>query len=182
MSANSARSADPVDELLRAGRGRRQRFEGLLQQLTILAAFMPMLADTGGNTGSQSATLVVRALALAEIKPKDILKVLFKEVRVAVLLGLSLSVIAFGRVLFFGARGTIPDGLTLGQIGFAVSLALALQVVSATLLGAFLPMMASRFKVDPALVASPALTTCVDISGVFIFFTVTGIMLGPAVL
>lgn len=159
-----------------------QENETLIALIPMLAIFIPMLADTGGNTGSQSATLVVRALALAEIKPKDILRVLFKEIRVAVLLGLSLSVVAFGRVLFFGTRGTIPEGLTLGQIGLAVSLALALQVVSATLLGAFLPMMASRCKVDPALVASPALTTCVDISGVFIFFTVTGLMLGPAVL
>jgi len=159
-----------------------QENETLIALIPMLAIFIPMLADTGGNTGSQSATLVVRALALAEIKPKDIFRVLYKEVRVAVMLGLSLSVVAFGRVLFFGSRGTIPEGLTLGQIGFAVSLALALQVVSATLLGAFLPMMASRCKVDPALVASPALTTCVDISGVFIFFTVTGLMLGPAVL
>ncbi len=159
-----------------------QENETLIALIPMLAIFIPMLADTGGNTGSQSATLVVRALALAEIKPKDIFRVLYKEVRVAVMLGLSLSLVAFGRVLFFGSRGTIPEGLTLGQIGFAVSLALALQVVSATLLGAFLPMMASRCKVDPALVASPALTTCVDISGVFIFFTVTGLMLGPAVL
>lgn len=159
-----------------------QSNEALIGLIPMLAIFIPMLADTGGNTGSQSATLVVRALALAEIKPKDLFRVLFKEARIAVLLGLSLSLVAFGRVLFFGSRGTIPEGLTLGQIGFAVSLALALQVVSATLIGAFLPMLASRCKVDPALVASPALTTCVDISGVFIFFSVTGVLLAPSVM
>lgn len=222
-----------------------QENESLIQFLPLLAIFIPMLADTGGNTGSQSATLVVRALALQEIKPKDIFRVLFKEARVAVLLGVALSLVAFGRVMFFGSRsapapvlaeqvptedlfaqvggewvplylstGNFPEqtGLAPGDelrlfrrgaetedyeaigslrvpspkkqlsllyIGFAVSLALALQVVSSTLLGAFLPLMASKFKVDPALVASPALTTCVDISGVFIFFSINGWLLGP---
>lgn len=222
-----------------------QENESLITFLPLLAIFIPMLADTGGNTGSQSATLVVRALALQEIKSKDIFRVLMKEARVAVLLGVSLSLVAFGRVMFFGSRSApapvlaervdtpdlftrigdvwvplqvstlnfpevaegsagerleifrrdadtevfeslsyipIPEPkrqLQLVFIGFSVSLALALQVVSSTLLGAFLPLMASRFKVDPALVASPALTTCVDISGVFIFFTINGWLLGP---
>lgn len=225
-----------------------QENESLIQFLPLLAIFIPMLADTGGNTGSQSATLVVRALALQEIKTKDFLRVLGREVRVAVLLALALSLVAFGRVMFFGTRAgdrdALPEALnasdlwvehqgewtplsvstdglprerlargegvevfqrqttdsgehefvrissvlppseppptlTVFYIGLTVSLALALQVVSSTLLGAFLPLSASWFKVDPALVASPALTTCVDISGVFIFFTVTGLMLGP---
>ena len=225
-----------------------QENESMIQFLPLLAIFIPMLADTGGNTGSQSATLVVRALALQEIKPKDIFRVLAREVRVAMLLATALSLVAFGRVMFFGARGGDRDGLpasvaaenlylssgdawvpvsfstdnfekvepgaaaegyrvfrkmvgadgtetyepisqvampepgpqlTLLYIGVTVSIALALQVVISTMLGAFLPLTASLFKVDPALVASPALTTCVDISGVFIFFTVTGLMLGP---
>lgn len=138
-----------------------------------------MLADTGGNTGSQAAILVVRALALQEIKSKDIFRVLFKEFRVALMLAATLSLVAFARVWFFGRSSDFPAAMTLGRIGLAVSIALAAQVVSATLLGALLPMIAAAFKKDPALVASPALTTCVDISGVFIFFTVTGLLLGP---
>ncbi len=155
-----------------------QRHEELLQTFAILAIFIPMLADTGGNTGSQSATLVVRALALQEIGPRDFLRVMFKEARVALMLGVVLAFVAFGRVLFFGAGATLPPGTTVWRVGIAVSVALGLQVVTSTVFGALLPLIASRLKVDPALVASPALTTVVDISGVFIFFTTTQMMLG----
>lgn len=154
-----------------------QRHEELLQTFAILAIFIPMLADTGGNTGSQSATLVVRALALQEISPGDIFRVILKEARVALMLGLVLSLVAFGRVLFFGSGGEFAGGITVWRIGLAVSIALGLQVVTSTMVGAMLPLIAARFKVDPALVASPALTTAVDISGVFIFFTTTRLLL-----
>ncbi len=154
-------------------------FEDVLEKFLILAIFIPMLADTGGNTGSQSATLVVRALAINEITARDILRVLWKEVRVAIPIGLVLSVVAFGRVLFFaGASEGIPEGFTVFNIGFAVSVALGLQVVSATLIGAILPLAAARAKLDPAVVASPALTTAVDITGLLIYFTTVKIMLG----
>lgn len=150
-----------------------QRHEDMLQTFAILAIFIPMLADTGGNTGSQAATLVVRALALQEINPRDVVRVILKEARVALMLGLVLSLVAFGRVLFFGAQASLPAGTTIWQVGTAVSIALGLQVVTSTLFGALLPLGAARLKVDPALVASPALTTVVDISGIFIFFSIT---------
>jgi magnesium transporter len=155
-----------------------QSFEGLLLQFTILAAFMPMLADTGGNTGSQSATLVVRALALDEIRPRDILRILLMELKVSVLLSIVLALVAFGRVLVFGAGSAIPHGYSLGRIGVAVSIALGLQVISATLIGAVLPLAAARLKFDPAVVASPALTTIVDITGLLIFFGAAKLLLG----
>ena len=154
-----------------------QRFEGLLLQFAILVTFMPMLADTGGNTGSQSATLVVRALALKEITHKDILRILLKEAQIGVLLGILLGAIAFGRVLFFGAGSSGPAGFSVGMIGIAVSIALALQVITATVIGALLPLFAARFKLDPAVIASPALTTVVDITGLLIFFTTAKIIL-----
>jgi len=90
-----------------------QNFEGLLLQFAILSAFMPMLADTGGNTGSQSATLVVRALGLDEVGPKDILRVILKELHVSVLLAVVLAFVAFGRVLVFGGASTMPEGYSL---------------------------------------------------------------------
>jgi len=153
-----------------------QSFEGLLMQFTILAAFMPMLADTGGNTGSQSATLVVRALALKEISPGDLVRVLFKELKVSLMLGLLLAVLAFGRVMVFdGARGA---GSSPVLLGVAIAVALGLQVVTATLIGGLLPMIAARLKLDPAIVASPALTTVVDITGLLIFFTTARLLLG----
>jgi len=155
-----------------------QEFEGLLLQFAILSAFMPMLADTGGNTGSQSATLVIRSLALMEISPRDILKVLLKEAQVSILLGLILGCIAFGRVMLFGGASTRPPGFSLWMLAAAIATALALQVVTATLIGAVLPLTAARFKLDPAVVASPALTTIVDVTGLLLFFFTVKIMLG----
>jgi magnesium transporter len=155
-----------------------QNFEGLLMQFTVLAAFMPMLADTGGNTGSQSATLVVRALALNEVSTKDILRILSREFRVALLLALLLGAIAFGRVLFLGGGSAIPGSYSLNRLGIAISIALGLQVVTSTLIGALLPLGAAKMKWDPAVVASPALTTIVDITGLFIYFSTAKLFLG----
>ena len=155
-----------------------QSFEGLLMQFAILAAFMPMLADTGGNTGSQAATLVIRALALGEITTRDVHRILAREFRVALLLALLLAAIAFGRVLFFGGGSGIPDDFSLLRIALAISLALGLQVVTSTLIGALLPLAAAKLRLDPAVVASPALTTIVDMTGLLIYFTMARIMLG----
>ncbi len=155
-----------------------QHFEGLLVQFTILAAFMPMLADTGGNTGSQSATLVVRALALREVTPKDVGRILGRELGISLMLALLLGIIAFGRVILTGGASTIPDGFSLAKIGLAISIALGLQVVSASLLGALLPLASAKLKLDPAVVASPALTTIVDITGLMLYFFTVKIMLG----
>jgi magnesium transporter len=155
-----------------------QNFEGLLLQFAILATFMPMLADTGGNTGSQASTLVVRALALQEVKPRDIFRVLFKEGLVSVMLGTVLAALAFGRVFLFAGQSGVESGMPLSRIGLAVALALGLQVVSSTLIGALLPLSVAKFKIDPADVASPALTTIVDITGLLIFFSTARIILG----
>lgn len=154
-----------------------QSFEGLLMQFAILATFMPMLADTGGNTGSQSATLVVRALALREIRPSDVLRVLLKEVQVALPLGIVLSVMAFFRVILFTEGSTFPPETSIFFVGAAIAIALGLQVTSATLIGALLPLIVAYFRKDPAVVASPALTTIVDITGLLIFFTTVKLML-----
>ncbi len=153
-------------------------FEDLLMQFAILATFMPMLADTGGNTGSQSATLVVRALALNEISPRNILGILAKELRVSMGLGLLLAVIAFGRVFLFRGGAAAPDEHSMTRIGLAISIALGLQVVTSTLIGALLPLGAAKLKLDPAVVASPALTTVVDITGLLLFFTTVKVILG----
>ena len=155
-----------------------QSFEGLLLQFAILAVFMPMLADTGGNTGSQSATLVIRALALKEVSYRDVLRILAKEAQVAIMLGLILGLVAYGRVVLFGGGSRVPDGFSLPKIGLAVAIALSLQVFTSTLIGALLPLTAARLKLDPAVVASPALTTVVDITGLLIFFTTAKVLLG----
>jgi magnesium transporter len=153
-------------------------FEDTLMKLMILALYLPMLTDTGGNTGSQTAAVVIRALALREVGPKDFFRILFKEIRIALLLGLVLGVLTFGRVLFLSHNAHIPPGITLEMIGFAIAVALGLQVVSSVIVGASLPLLAAFLKVDPAVVASPALTTVVDVTGLLIYFTSAKYILG----
>ncbi len=155
-------------------------YEATLSHLMILALYMPMVADTGGNTGSQSGTVVVRALALGELKPsfKDILRVLWKELQVAALLAVVLGILSSAKVLFLSHSSYIPPGFSLAAIAGVIGLALAIQVVTATLVGAILPMGAAALKLDPAVVASPALTTIVDITGLLIYFTTAKMLLG----
>ncbi|NOY88997.1 MAG: magnesium transporter [FCB group bacterium] len=153
-------------------------FQATLMNLLILALYMPMMADTGGNTGSQSATVVVRALALKEITPKDALRVLFKELKISLLLAAILGVLSWGKVMFISSSSEVPAGLSLGMVGFAIAIALSVQVITATLIGALLPLGAAKLKLDPAVVASPALTTVVDITGLLIYFFTAKLMLG----
>ncbi|HAE23269.1 MAG TPA: magnesium transporter [Spirochaetaceae bacterium] len=155
-----------------------QSFEQTLASLIILAFYMPMLADTGGNTGSQSATVIIRALALKQLSIKDTLKVLWKELRIALLLCLVLGSMAFLRVFFFTKLGQVPDSMSMASIAFAIATALSIQVVSATVIGAALPLAAFRLGMDPALIASPMLATIVDITGLFIYFTSARLILG----
>jgi Mg2+ transporter MgtE len=153
-------------------------FEDALQRLIVLALFMPMLAGAGGNTGSQSATVVVRALALGEIGPRDVIRVMRKELAVSLMLALVLAVLAFGRVWLLAGDAVLPSDITVFSIGLAIAIALALQVITSTLIGAMLPLIATRFKLDPAVVSSPALTTIVDITGLLLYFNIARLMLG----
>jgi magnesium transporter len=153
-------------------------YEETLATFIILALYIPMIADTGGNTGSQSATVVIRALALGEISVRDGLKVLFKEFRVALLVALVLGVVTFLKILLLS--GGQADNLTrpLTLIGIVITVALMLQVITSTVIGAVLPLVVAKFKLDPATVASPTLTTLVDISGLLIFFALASRLLG----
>jgi len=155
-----------------------QTYESILIQVAILASFMPMLADTGGNAGSQSATLVIRALALKEISTRDGLKILIKEFKISFLMASVLALVAYFRVLLFIGHSSTAGTISPLRVGIAVGIALAVQVISSTLIGAFLPLIASSFRLDPAVVASPMLTTVVDITGLFIFFSIAKIILG----
>jgi len=153
-------------------------FESVLANLMVLSLFMPMLADTGGNMGSQSATVVIRALALKEITLRDAGKVLFKEIRISLMSGVILASVAFVRVLLLAGDSTIPDGISLYALGGVIALALGLQVVSSAIIGCLLPMGAEKLKLDPAVVASPAITTVVDITGILIYFSLASKILG----
>jgi magnesium transporter len=149
------------------------RFESTLEALIILALYMPMVADTGGNSGSQAATVIVRALALGQISPNQWFTIVFKEFKISSLLAVCLGVLAFLKVLFLSWETSIPEQYTLIQIALVISTALSLQVITATCIGAGLPLLVKRFGGDPAVAASPAITTVVDITGLLIYFTVT---------
>ncbi len=146
------------------------RYERMLESFIILALYMPMIADTGGNCGSQAATVVIRALALGQITLKDWAKIIFKEARVSILVSICLGVLAFGKVLFLSWETSPPAGYSLMYVAFVISGALSLQVIASTMIGAGLPLLVKKFGGDPAVAASPAITTVVDIVGLLIYF------------
>ncbi|WP_318456286.1 magnesium transporter [Photobacterium leiognathi] len=153
-------------------------YEDTLSQLVLLAIYMPVIAAAGGNTGSQAATLVVRALAMEEIKSRDWLAVLWKEFRVAMIIAISLAAVIIGRVIFFSGDVVLPAGMTLDSIALAIGLAISIQVVISTTIGGVLPMIARALNLDPAVLVSPVLASMVDITGMMIYFTTVNWMLG----
>ncbi|WP_375754151.1 magnesium transporter [Vibrio sp. HN007] len=153
------------------------QYEDTISQLVLLAVYMPVIAAAGGNTGTQAATLVIRALATGELKKRQWLKVFWKESRIAVCLAIVVSVVIVGRVMFF-TGGASTGGFDLSIIALAISVALFIQVTISTTLGGLLPILARAFKLDPAVLVSPVLASIVDISGIWIYFTVVNYFLG----
>ncbi|WP_318444113.1 magnesium transporter [Photobacterium leiognathi] len=153
-------------------------YEDTLSQLVLLAIYMPVIAAAGGNTGSQAATLVVRALAMEDIKSRDWLAVLWKEFRVAMVIAISLAAVIIGRVIFFSGDVVLPAGMTLDSIALAIGVAISIQVVISTTIGGVLPMIARALNLDPAVLVSPVLASMVDITGMMIYFTTVNWMLG----
>ena len=139
-----------------------RRYEEVLQSVVILAAFIPMLMDTGGNAGSQSSTLIIRGIALGEIQLKDIGKILWKEFRVSLIVGITLAAVNFLRIYYIDRAG-----LTLSLV---VCASLLFTVVIAKVVGGVLPIMAKAFKLDPAIMASPLITTIVDACALVVYF------------
>ncbi|MDR0880384.1 MAG: magnesium transporter [Clostridioides sp.] len=137
------------------------RFEDALAVLPALVIFIPMLMDTGGNAGSQSATLIIRGMALDEIEISDIWAVVWKEARVAILCGITLFVVNFARLLITGQSVTMA---------LTVSISLICTVILAKSVGCMLPMLAKKFGMDPAVMASPVITTVVDAGSLLIYF------------
>ena len=152
-------------------------FESALALLPALTAFIPMLMDTGGNCGSQSSVTVIRALSLDELELSDVLTVLWKEVRTAVLCGVSLAAVCFLKVL-------LVDRLLMGNTSISLSvdlvicLALAVTVVMAKMVGCTLPLLAKRLGFDPAVMASPFITTIVDALSLLVYFLFAKTILG----
>ena len=151
-------------------------FEAKLAGITGLVAFIPMLMDTGGNSGGQASVTIIRAISLNEVEFKDIFKVIWKEIRVAVLCGLTLAVVNFIRVLIMNALGT---GITHEAImvNITVCITLCITVMCAKLVGCMLPILANQLGFDPAVMASPFITSIVDAISLVLFLKIATFML-----
>lgn len=150
--------------------------EELLARMTVLALYLPMIAGAGGNAGSQAATVVIRAVSLGQVTLQNWLSIIFKEAQIALLLAVCLFFIAFLKVVILSSHATLEHH-SVYDLAFTISLALSLQVVTSTVVGAALPLIAKYFNGDPAVAASPAITTLVDITGMSIYFSTAILML-----
>ena len=152
-------------------------FESALAGSLVLSAFIPMLMDTGGNSGSQASVTVIRALSLGEIEFKDIFKVIFKEARVSLLCGVTLAAANFAKIMLFDRLVLHNDNITL-PVALVVCLTMVVTIFIAKLVGCTLPMIANKLGFDPAVMASPFITTIVDAISLVVYFEIATMLLG----
>jgi len=152
-------------------------FEEALAAQVALTAFIPMLMDTGGNSGSQSSVTIIRALSLSELEFEDLPKVIWKEIRTAVMCGLVLALLCFGKIM-------LVDRLLMGNnevtilVAAVVCLTMAITILCAKIVGCTLPMVAKKLGFDPAVMASPFITTIVDALSLLVYFGIAKTLLG----
>ncbi len=139
------------------------KYENAFAAIPLLVSFIPMLMDTGGNCGSQSSTLIIRGIALSQIRFKDIFRVIFKEFRISLIVGAVLAATNGVRIMIQ------YDDLNLALV---IALSLIGTVIIAKLIGCMLPLLASKVNLDPAIMASPLITTLVDIFSILIYFNI----------
>lgn len=143
------------------------RYEDAFAAIPLLVSFIPMLMDTGGNCGSQSSTLIIRGLALSQIRFRDIFRVIFKEFRISLIVGAVLAVTNGIRIMIQYDNPELAVVIALSLIG---------TVVISKLIGCMLPLLASKVRLDPAIMASPLITTLVDIFSILIYFNIATIL------
>lgn len=146
------------------------RYEDILVSIAVLGTFIPMLMDTGGNAGSQSSTLVIRGLAIGDIKVTDGAKILFKEFAVSIIVGIILAVTNFVRLMLIEQVGVL--------VAITVSVSLIVTVVLSKVIGGILPIIAKKLNMDPAIMAGPLITTIVDAASLLAYFAIATAMLG----
>lgn len=144
-------------------------FEDSLASCVVLTSFIPMLMDTGGNAGSQAAVTIIRGISLNELEFKDIFKVIWKEIRVAVLAGIVLAICNFAKLMLFDKVGV--------QVSLVVCITLVVTVLVAKVVGSILPIVAKKLGFDPAVMASPFITTIVDALSLLLYFQVASTLL-----
>lgn len=145
-------------------------FENVLSAVICLVSYMPMLMGTGGNSGSQSSTLIIRGMATGEVEIKDAFKVLWKEFRVSFVIGIVVSTINFGRIIWIDNNSIM--------VAFTVSTAMMLIVIIAKLIGSMLPMIAKKVGIDPALMAGPMIASITDMIALGTYFLMASLFLG----
>jgi len=144
-----------------------EHFEDALVAVPILMSFVPMLMDTAGSAGSQSATLIIRGMAVGDIVVKDVLKVVWKETRVGILCGLALGIVNFARVFFMNGMNNEA-----ALVSLTVTITVMITVLLAKTVGCLLPIGAKLVKIDPAIMAAPLITSIVDAGALIAYFTV----------
>jgi magnesium transporter len=151
-------------------------FEDALSKVVILTAYIPMLMGTGGNSGSQASVTVIRGLSLGEVEVKDVLRVMWKEIRVSLLCGVSLAIACFVKMILIDQMLLKTDGVDL-IVALVVALTLCATVICAKIIGCVLPILAKILKLDPAVMASPFITTIVDAVSLLVYFGVAKAMI-----
>jgi magnesium transporter len=152
------------------------RYQSALAQMTVLSSFIPLLTGTSGNAGAQTSTLVIRSLSLGEIKLQDVLKVVWKEMRVGFTVGLVLAVINFFRLFYLEiALVNEPEKL---KISIMVSITLMFTIIMSKTVGGLLPIAVKAVNLDPALMANPLITTLIDVLSLIVYFNLIGIIFG----
>lgn len=152
-------------------------FENALAKQIVLTSFIPMLMDTAGNSGSQTSVTIVRGLSIGEIALRDLPRILWKESRVAILCGIALGLTAFLKIFLVDNMLLGEEGITLGVM-MTVCITLAITVLCAKLVGGTLPIVAERLGFDPAVMASPFITTIVDAIALLVYFQIASMLLG----
>ncbi len=158
------------------------KFHDVLSNVYILALYLPMVVAAGGNTGGQAATMVIRAMALGELERGTSMRVAWKETRLGLILGTLLggciALLTFALVpMLAGIVPEMPEGISIGMFALTAAVSLMAQITTSTFTGAMLPILARKANIDPAVVASPAITTIVDVSGLVIYFGVASLLL-----
>ena len=145
-------------------------FEAKLSEVISLVAYMPMLMGTGGNSGSQAATLIIRGIAMDEVEPSDAPKVLWKEARIGLIIGVILSSFNFARICLIDGYGVM--------IALTVCSAMLFIVIFAKILGSMIPLLVKKINLDPALIANPAISSISDAVALSIYFIMASVFLG----
>ena len=152
-------------------------FESALSACVVLTAFIPMLMDTGGNSGGQASVTIIRSMSLGDVEMKDILKVLWKEFRVAFCCGITLGAANFAKMMIIDRASIAAAGQNPVMVALVVCSTLVITVVIAKLIGCSLPMLAKKIGFDPAVMASPFITTIVDALSLVIYFRIATMIL-----